>query len=56
MAEENPAAQRQKTVTAYFSSKQLLLFVFARQRCECQNKYKTMIVITTRKTVAKGLS
>ena len=35
MAEENPAAQRQKTVTAYLKSKQLLLFVFAR-RSVCQ--------------------
>ena len=31
MAEENPAAQRQTAVTAYFTSKQLLLFVFARR-------------------------
>ena len=31
MAEENPAAQRQTTVTAYFSSKQFLLLVFALQ-------------------------
>ena len=29
MAEENPAAQRQTAVTAYFTSKQLLLFAFA---------------------------
>ena len=29
MAEENPAAQRQTTVTAHLKSKQLLLFVFA---------------------------
>ena len=35
MAEENPAAQRQTAVTGYFSSKQLLLFVFAR-RSVCQ--------------------
>ena len=35
MAEENPAAQRQTAVTDYFTSKQLLLFVFAR-RSECQ--------------------
>ena len=35
MADENPAAQRQTAVTAYFSSKQLLLFVFAR-RSVCQ--------------------
>ena len=35
MAEENPAAQRQTAVTAYFSSKPLLLFVFAR-RSVCQ--------------------
>ena len=31
MAEENPAAQRQTAVTAYFTSKQLLLFAFAQQ-------------------------
>ena len=31
MAEENPAVQRQTAVTAYFTSKQLLLFVFARR-------------------------
>ena len=30
MAEENPAAQRQTAVTAYYTSKQLLLFVFVR--------------------------
>ena len=30
MAEENPAAQRQTAVIAYFTSKQLLLFVFSR--------------------------
>ena len=35
MAEENPEAQKQTAVTAYFSSKQLLLFVFAR-RPVCQ--------------------
>ena len=35
MAEENPAAQRQTAVTAYFTSKPLLLFVFAR-RSVCQ--------------------
>ena len=29
MAEENPAAQRQTAVPAYFTSKQLLLFAFA---------------------------
>ena len=32
MAEENPAAQSQTAVAAYFTSKQLLLFVFVRQR------------------------
>ena len=35
MAEENPASQRQTTVTAYLKSKQLLLFVFA-WRSVCQ--------------------
>ena len=35
MAEENPAAQRQTAVTAYFTSKQLLLFLFPR-RSVCQ--------------------
>ena len=35
MAEENPSAQKQTAVTAYFSSKQLLLLVFAR-RSVCQ--------------------
>ena len=30
MAEENPAAQKQTAVTAYITSKQLLLLVFAR--------------------------
>ena len=35
MAEENPAAQRQTAVTAYFSSEQLQLFVVAR-RSVCQ--------------------
>ena len=28
MAEENPAAQRQTVVSAYFTSKQLLLYTF----------------------------
>ena len=32
MAEENPAAQRQTTVTDYLNSEQLLLFVFAAVR------------------------
>ena len=31
MAEENSAAQRHTAVTAYFKSRQLLLFAFARQ-------------------------
>ena len=35
MAEENPAVQRLTTVTAYFSSVQLLPFVFA-WRSACQ--------------------
>ena len=35
MAEENPAAQRQTAVTAYFLSQQLLLFAIAR-RSVCQ--------------------
>ena len=35
MAEENSAAERQRAVTAYFLSKQILLFVFAR-RSLCQ--------------------
>ena len=35
MAEENPAAQIQAAVTAHFSSKQLVMFVFAR-RSVCQ--------------------
>ena len=35
MAEENHAAQRQTAVTAHFTSKQLLLFVFVRVSSYC---------------------
>ena len=55
----NPAAESQTTVTAFFRSKQLLLFVFA-WRSVCQysmaeenDKYKLLLFVFARRSVCQ---
>ena len=40
-----PILQRQAAVTAYFSSEQLLLFIFAPQHCEAPDRFSILDVL-----------